>query len=189
VTASLHLRTERLVLRPLDPEDLDDLAAMLGDPVGMAAWPAPLSYEESLAWIERNLARYEADGFGRCAVIWRETGELVGDAGLIRTEVEATPEVELGWVVRHDLWGRGIATEAAAAWRDFAFGVLRLTRIVSMIDETNAASRRVADKLGMTLERPAIWGELPMLMYSLARAQHRGRGGRAPPPVTLWTVR
>ena len=163
------LRTERLELRPLCLEDLEELAAMLGDPVGMAAWPAPLTLEESRAWIERNLARYEADGFGRCAVVWRASGELVGDAGLIRTEVEGTPEVELGWIVRHDLWGRGIATEAGAAWRDHAFGLLGLTRIVSMIDQANTASRRVAEKLGMTLERPAVWDEDPMLMYSLAR--------------------
>ena len=171
MTASLHLVTERLELRPLVPTDLDDLAAMLGDPVGMASWPAPLTYEESRSWIERNRARYEADGFGRCAVIWRETGELVGDAGLISTVVEDTPEIELGWVVRHDRWGQGIATEAGAAWRDFAFGTLGLARIVSMIDEANAASRRVAEKLGMSLERPAIWGEDPMLMYSLERSR------------------
>lgn len=168
MTASLHLRTERLELRPLVLEDLEALAAMLGDPIGMAAWPAPLTFEESRAWIERNGARYEADGFGRCAVIWRETGELVGDAGLISTVVEETPETELGWVVRRDMWGRGIATEAGAAWRDHAFQVLGLTRIVSMIDEANTASRRVAEKLGMSLERPAIWGEDLMLMYSLA---------------------
>jgi RimJ/RimL family protein N-acetyltransferase len=170
VTASLRLLTERLELRPLEPEDLDDLAALLGDPVGMASWPAPLSYEETRSWIERNLARYQADGFGRCAVVWRETGEMVGDAGLISTVVEDTPEIELGWVVRHGLWGRGIATEAGAAWRDFAFERLGLTRIVSMIDEGNTASRRVAEKLGMSLERPAMWGEDPMLMYSLVRA-------------------
>src|SRR3972149_3702639 len=79
----------------------------------------------------------------------------------------ARPEVALGGVTRHALWGRGIATEAAAAWRDHAFEVLGLTRIVSMIDEANAASRRVAKKIGMSLERPAIWGDQPMLMYSL----------------------
>ena len=168
MTASLHLSTERLDLRPLVPEDLGALVALLGDPVGMSSWPAPLTYYESRAWIERNRARYETDGFGRCAVVWRETGELVGDAGLISTVVEATLEVELGWVVRHDMWGRGIATEAGSAWRDFAFDVLGLTRVVSMIAEANAASRRVADKLGMTLERPAMWGEDPMLMYSIS---------------------
>ena len=52
-----------------------ELAAMLGDPVGMAAWPAPLTHDESRAWIERNRERYRTDGFGRCAVVWREAGE------------------------------------------------------------------------------------------------------------------
>jgi len=171
VTEALHLLTERLELRPLESEDLDALAAMLGDPIGMAAWPSPLTFEESKAWVDRNRARYGTDGFGRCAVIWRQTGELVGDAGLIATVVEDTPEIELGWVVRHDMWGRGIATEAGAAWRDYAFEKLRLTRIVSMIDGSNAASRRVAEKLGMSIERPARWGDDLMLMYSLNRAR------------------
>lgn len=164
------LSTERLDLRPYTIGDLDALAAILGDPIGMASWPAPLTREESRSWIERNLARCETDGFGRCAIMWRDTGELVGDAGLIRTEVEGIPEVELGWVVRHDMKGRGIATEAGAAWRDFAFDVLDLGRIVSMIHEENLPSRRVAEKLGMLIEREAIWGDAPMLMYSLARA-------------------
>jgi RimJ/RimL family protein N-acetyltransferase len=158
-----------LELRPYVAEDLEALAAMLGDPVGMVAWPAPLTFEESRSWIERNQARYEQPGFGRCAVVWRESGELVGDAGLIPTEVEGTPEVELGWVVRHDHWGQGIATEAGATWRDVAFDELGLERIVSMIDERNVASRRVAEKLGMAVERPAIWGDQEMLMYALER--------------------
>ena len=165
----LHLVTERLELRPLVEADLEALAAILGDPVGMAAWPAPLTHDETRSWIERNRSRYEVDGFGRCAIVWRETGELAGDAGLASTVVEATPEIELGWVVRHDLWGRGIATEAGAAWRDVAFDVIGLPRIVSMIDEANMASRRVAEKLGMSVEREAMWGDLPHLMYVLER--------------------
>jgi ribosomal-protein-alanine N-acetyltransferase len=114
------------------------------------------------------------DGFGRCAVILRSTGELVGDCGLIRTLVEGRPEVELGWIVRRSHQGKGIATEAAATWRDFAFDTLGLDRIVSMVSERNAASRRVAEKLGMTVERQAMWGDLPHLMYSMQR--DRGNG-------------
>ncbi len=165
----LHRFTDRLELRPLHVDDLEDLAAILGDPVGMAAWPAPLTVEETRSWIERNRDRYEMDGFGRCAIVWRESGELAGDAGLISTVVEGTPEIELGWVVRHALWGRGIATEAGAAWRDLAFDELGIQRIDSMIDEANTASRRVAEKLGMTVEREAMWGDLPHLLYALER--------------------
>jgi RimJ/RimL family protein N-acetyltransferase len=93
----------------------------------------------------------------------RETGELVGDCGLIHRR-RGVDEVELGWIVRRSHWGRGIATEAALAWRDHAFDVLALERIVSMIGEVNSASRRVAEKLGMTVEREAMWGGLPHLM-------------------------
>jgi len=170
--ARLHLETERLVLRPLRADDLDEIATLLGDEEGLLRWGAPLDRDGAHGWIDRNLARYRDDGFGRCAVISRETGELVGDCGLIRTSVEGSSEVELGWIVRRSLWGQGIATEAATAWRDYAFDVLGLGRIVSMVSEHNPASRRVAEKLGMTVERTAVWENAPMLMYAL-HAQQR----------------
>lgn len=165
----MHLWTERLELRPLREDDLDAMATLLGDDVALELWGGALDRDGARDWIARNVARYERDGFGRCAVVLRETGEPIGDCGLIRTTVEDASEVELGWIVRRSLWGQGIATEAAAAWRDHAFDVLGLERIVSMVSERNAASRRVAEKLGMTLERPAVWGDAPMLMYSLTR--------------------
>ena len=165
----LRLETPRLTLRPLDDGDLDDICLLLGDAEALALWGGPLDREGARQWIERNLARYEADGFGRCAVVLRRTGELVGDCGLIRTEVEGVPEVELGWIVRKADWGKGIATEAAQAWRDHAFAQLGLHRIVSMVSPENVASRRVAEKLGMTVERTAVWGEAPMVMYACSR--------------------
>jgi RimJ/RimL family protein N-acetyltransferase len=165
--SGLHLETERLELRPLTLRDLDDMTSMLGDAEALRFWGEPLDREGARHWIERNLARYEVDRFGRCAVILRATGELVGDCGLITTMVEGQSEVELGWIVRREHWGNGIATEAAARWRDFAFDTLRLERIVSMIGAENVASRRVAEKLGMKVEREAMWDNLPHLMYSL----------------------
>lgn len=165
----LWLETPRLVLRPLDDSDLDDLCLMLGDAEALALWGNPLDRDGARSWIERNLARYEADGFGRCAVVLRETGEFVGDCGLIRTDVEGSAEVELGWIVRRADWGKGIATEAAQAWRDLAFMRLGLDRIVSMVSAENVASRRVAEKLGMTVQRTAVWGGAPMLMYACFR--------------------
>jgi RimJ/RimL family protein N-acetyltransferase len=173
--ATLHLETDRLVLRPLALDDLDELASILGDAEALTFWGGPLDREGARHWIERHLARYEADGFGRCAVIMRAARELVGDCGLITTVVEGQPEVELGWIVRRSQWGNGIATEAAAAWRDFAFDTVGLERIVSMISAENIASRRVAEKLGMSVEREAQWGDLPHLMYSLTAGDRVGR--------------
>jgi RimJ/RimL family protein N-acetyltransferase len=162
----LRLETPRLTLRPLANDDLDDLCLLLGDAEGLTLWGEPLDREGARRWIERNLARYEADGFGRCAVVLRHTRQLVGDCGLIRTEVEGVAEVELGWIVRRAEWGKGIATEAALAWRDHGFTQFDLHRIVSMVSAENVASRRVAEKLGMTIERTAVWGGAPMLMYA-----------------------
>ena len=165
----LRLDTPRLELRPLSFDDLDDLASMLGDEEGLLHWGTPLSRQESSSWIERNLRRYEEYGFGRCAVVLRSTAEMVGDCGLIRTVVEGQPEIELGWIVRRTHRGKGIATEAAAAWRDYAFDSLGVERIVSMVSEKNVPSRRVAEKLGMMVEREAMWGDLPHVMYSVHR--------------------
>jgi ribosomal-protein-alanine N-acetyltransferase len=172
--AELHLQTDRLDLRALMLDDLDELASMLADAEGLTYWGPPLTREQSRSWIERNLRRYLQDGFGRCAVVLRSTGELVGDCGLARMLIEGQSVVELGWITRRDHRGKGIATEAAAAWRDYAFDTLGLKRIVSMVSEKNSASRRVAEKLGMTVERGAMMDGLPHLMYSM----HRDRGTR-----------
>lgn len=174
-TGWLWLQTPRLTLRPLCDDDLDEISLLLGDTDALALWGGPLDPDGARRWIERNATRYQSDGFGRCAILLRATGELVGDCGLIRTTVEGVDVVELGWIVRKADWGRGIATEAAQAWRDHAFAELGLHRIVSMISEQNVASRRVAEKLGMSVERPAIWDGQPMLMYACVSpgASHR----------------
>jgi RimJ/RimL family protein N-acetyltransferase len=165
-----RLETERLTLRPLAMSDLDDMATLFSDAEGLRLWGPPLDRAETRSWIERNLARYARDGFGRCAIILRSTGQLVGDCGLIRTEVEDVGEVELGWIVRRSHWGRGLATEAGRAWLDHAFATLHLGRVVSMIVEDNLASRRVAEKLDMSVERTALWGGgEPYLMYAINR--------------------
>ena len=177
----LWLETPRLTLRPLRDDDLDRLAALLGDADALLHWGPPLERDGARDWILRNRTRYETDGFGRCAIELAGTDALIGDCGLIRTTVEDSSEVELGWIVRRTHWGRGFATEAAAAWRDFAFERLRLERIVSMVAAENVASRRVAEKLGMTMERPAIWGGAPMLMYVLADPSVLDRRGDGQP--------
>jgi RimJ/RimL family protein N-acetyltransferase len=161
--------TPRLMLRPFAPGDEDAMALVFGDAAALRFWGTPLGADDIRGRIERNRERLEADGFARWAIVDRERLELIGDAGLSRTDVEGAEEIELGWVVRSDRVGMGYATEAGAAWRDRAFGALGLRRIVSMIRPANGASRRVADKLGMSVERQASWNDAPHLMYVLER--------------------
>ena len=147
------ISTARLTLRALRAEDLDALGAILGDPIGMSFYPHPFGRDESLAWIERDIARYADLGFGHLAVELNATGDLIGDCGPTILDIDGVDEVELGWHIRRDLWSQGYATEAAIATRDWVFDGLGLERLISLVRPENVASCRVAEKIGMTAER------------------------------------
>ena len=116
-----------------------------------------------------NLDRHERDGHGLWAVELAETGEVVGDCGLVWQEVETRREVEIGYHMRRDLWEQGFATEAARAARDHGFDHFGYRRLISLIQPRNVASRRVAQKNGLTIEREILWADLPHLVYHIHR--------------------
>jgi RimJ/RimL family protein N-acetyltransferase len=159
------LETERLVIREWRDDDLEPFAAMLGDPETMRYYPRPYSPEEAWAFIERNRARYVANGFGLWALEERGTGAFVGDCGLVSTLVEGMAEVEIIWHVVRERWRQGIATEAAAAIRDHGFGPVGLRRLIALIRPDNDPSQGVARKLGMGIERTAEFHDLPHLVF------------------------
>jgi RimJ/RimL family protein N-acetyltransferase len=148
------LMTPRLLLRPMRAEDVADLLAVFGDPKVMASFDSPPFDREMMdGWVAENLDHLARYGYGLFSVVLRESGMLIGDCGLEHMEVEGRPEVELGYDLRSDYWNRGLASEAAAAVRDFAFRELMLPRLISLIRISNAASMRVAEKIGMRPER------------------------------------
>ncbi|MBF4994362.1 GNAT family N-acetyltransferase [Arthrobacter gandavensis] len=142
--------TPRLRFREMTPEDLDLMAGLLGDQEVMAYYPAPKTRDEAAAWIAWNEANYARHGYGLW-IVETHDGEFLGDCGLTwqRINGEKT-ELEVGYHIRCDRQGRGYATEAAAACRDFARETLLEPRLVAIIHPENAASRRVAEKLGMS---------------------------------------
>ncbi|HVH53691.1 MAG TPA: GNAT family N-acetyltransferase [Actinomycetota bacterium] len=164
------LETERLRLRPYTFGDLDDLFEIVGDPQTMTYYPEPYSRDRTLGWIEDNVRRYEVDGFGLWAMELRETGGFVGDCGPAVREVDRQREVEIGWHVNRAWWNRGLATEAAAACREYCFDVLDLERVISLIRPENLPSRRVAEKIGMIVEREVDWHGYRHLVYAAWRA-------------------
>ncbi len=149
--------TRRLAFREMSADDLDDMAALLGDPEVMRHYPRPFTRDEALSWIEWNRRLYRQHGYGLWLVTLHRTGEFVGDCGLTLQEVEGTLHVEIGYHVRADLQGNGYASEAAAACRDHARDILRLDRLIAIIDPDNVPSQRVAEKLGLTVERLATY--------------------------------
>ncbi len=137
-------------MRPMVIEDVSELLHVFSDAKVMASFHVPpFRLDEMEQWVRRNLAHQEAYGYGLFSVILKTNGLLIGDCGLENMEVERTQAVELGFDFRSDHWNRGYATEAAIAVRDFAFGQLRLPRLISLIRVGNTSSRRVAEKVGM----------------------------------------
>lgn len=163
------METGRLLLRGLQLDDLDDLAAILGDPAGMRHYPHPFTRAETRDWILRNRTRYREHGHGLWAVILKETGEFVGDCGLTIQRVEEVDELEVGYHIKRSCWRRGLATEAALACRDFAFDRLNRNRLVCITSPGNIASQGVAEKLGMSFEKDVIYKGLPQVILSLQR--------------------
>lgn len=166
-----RLETERLVLRPFTTDDLDGIHAVLSDPISMQYYPAPFAREQSRRWIEWNLGHYRDHGHGLWVLESKDTGELVGDCGLIPQTVDGQREVEVGWHVRRDRQRQGLATEAARECVRYAFEDLGLERLISLIRPENVPSRRVAEKLGMTVEKEVSHGPdsgWPHLVYTLS---------------------
>lgn len=152
------METERLLLRPFVPEDLDDFARICGDPVVMRFYPAPWTREEARAFIEGEVAAEREQGWSRRAVFHRADGQMIGFCGLKRQTVEGGEEIEVGYVLDRAYWGQGLAPEAARAWIAFAFERLGLTRVISLIRPENGPSIRVAEKNGLRHERDVIYG-------------------------------
>jgi ribosomal-protein-alanine N-acetyltransferase len=165
----LVLETSRLELREFRPDDADAPARVLSDPETMRFYPAPYNRTGVEEWIVRNLRRYEEDGHGLWAMTLKSSGELIGDCGLTVQTVDGTDEIEIGYHVRRDRWGQGLATEAARACRDHGFARLKVERLISLIRPENLASRRVAEKNGMTVWKEVERAGLPHLVYAIGR--------------------
>jgi RimJ/RimL family protein N-acetyltransferase len=149
------LTTPRLILRPFVLDDLDELAPIQAEE---SFWWYPLragmSREETAGFLERVTGRYESDGFGIEALIDRASGAMIGWAGLAVPHFlpEILPAVEVGWRLAPEWRGLGLATEAGAAAVEFGFTEGGLQRIVSIYEPENAASGRVMERLGFTLQ-------------------------------------
>lgn len=167
------LETPRLGLRRIRETDFDALYAFLGDPEVMYAWEHGFSQEDVLAFIARAMQRYREDGFAHFAAIEKETGTLIGAIGPIVEVVEDVPYIGLGYILHKDCWGMGYALEGAAASMQYTFDVLGAEKVIAEIRPENLSSRKVAQKLGMTVEREFVkhyrGKDMPHLIYSKTR--------------------
>ena len=157
--------TERLVLREMSLEDLDVIAEMLAHPDVMRYWPRCYTREEAADWIARQQARYARDGVGYWLAIDKHLDQPIGQAGLLNLQVDGSPEIAIGYIIRRAFWRRGYATEAAAGATTYGFEKLRKDRIVTLIRPENTPSIGVAKKLGMTAERTVRHADFDHIIF------------------------
>ena len=146
-----QLSTERLVMRRSGPADLAPLAAMNADPQVMKHFPEPLSADGTARMMARIEAHFEREGFGVWTLERRDTGEVIGLAGLARPQWDAhfMPAVEIAWRLARHAWGKGYASEAARRALAFGFGEMGLGEIVSFTATCNLRSMAVMERIGM----------------------------------------
>jgi RimJ/RimL family protein N-acetyltransferase len=151
------------------PEDAAQLHVMYSDPTTLEYISSSphRTIDDTLAGIARRSEHQEEHGFALWSVVERASGRVVGDCGL--QMLEGGPEVELGYKLARDARGRGYATEAARAWIEHGFRELALERIVAVAWPDNVASRRVMEKVGMTLRGPGHHYGHETVLYEISR--------------------
>lgn len=150
------MTTERLLLRPLTPGDLDDVVVYQSDPETLRymLWPVR-SRAESREHLARRsvMTRLEADGDPLALAIetLEQPGRVIGEVNVRLTSV-ANRQAEIGWIVNRNHQGRGYAFEAASRMLDLCFDTLGSHRVHAQLDPRNAASVALCDRLGMRCE-------------------------------------
>jgi len=169
------LETQRLILRRLVPDDLDDLFALYSDPEVRRYIPeGTLTYQETKEELEWFLDGHpQHPELGLWATIRKETNQFIGRCGLLAWTIDQRQEVEVAYMLAKAYWGQGLGSEAAQGIRDYAFEHLGLSRLICLIDRENYASIRVAEKIGMRFEKEGRDDKGPFMLYSISKSPEK----------------
>jgi ribosomal-protein-alanine N-acetyltransferase len=163
------LETRRLTLRRFMEDDLDALSVLMSDAQFMQFSLGPYSRDQTAVFLERVFAGYRDQVPSQFAATVRAENKLIGYCGFFRQMVDGVEEIEIGYRLDSKYWGRGLATEAAQAVRDHAFSDLGLDHVISLIHPDNIASRRVAEKNGMSVEKETVFRGFPTIVFGIRR--------------------
>lgn len=171
IEGDFMVETERLVFRRFTLDDLPQLIEHRSDPEvnKFLGGPERQNADALATRIRFYMSCYETHGFGMCPMIWKETGEMIGAAGL--QPLENTREIEVGYSLVKSFWGLGLGTEAARGWMDFGFRAKGLERIVAVSDLDNRASQHIMEKLGMKFEKTEVHYEIECAFHAISKSE------------------
>jgi ribosomal-protein-alanine N-acetyltransferase len=154
---NLIIETDRLILRPLEHSDAEEMFAMDKNPeVHKYLWQKPVQkIDEVIKVIEYVRTQYEKNNIGRFATIIKETGEFIGWTGIkfVDDHVENgnTNFYDYGYRLNEKFWSKGYATEASKAWLDYGFNQMKIDKMNAYTHSENGASNHILQKVGMKL--------------------------------------
>ena len=164
------LESQRLGTRFLKPEDATSWQEFMNDPRATEFFPASF-FPEDIApasfWIDSQLARYSSKRFGLQALVKKDTGEFVGQCGLLLQEVDGLQELEVGYHILPRYWGKGYAPEAAKLFIHHVFEQQLSDSVISIIDARNIKSQRVAEKNKLILDKKTNWRSIEAFIYRI----------------------
>ena len=163
-----QLESTRLMTRFLTMEDVQEWADFFKDKEAIELFPAsffPSGADHAAQWIGRQMERYQHHLYGLQAIISKETGQFVGQCGLIEQEVDGQKELEVGYHIFKKYWGNGYAPEAAKMFIDYALNNGLAESVISIIDVRNVKSQRVAEKNGLIRDKQTNWKGLDVFIY------------------------
>ncbi len=181
------IETESTILRNWCEGDLAAFHRLQSDPKIMELFPFKLSLEESVERLNKNQKAFDEGNYWWAAIEFKETCEVIGIAGLLKLQYEERTrhaQYEIGWRLIPEMWGKGLATEAATAWMDYAFENLKQKTIIATAVRQNAGSIAVMKRLGMRCEIEAFQHPdvpkthphlQPSVLYKITKNQWRQR--------------
>lgn len=165
------LVSDRLITRFLTLDDVLGWSEFFKDKEAVAFFPTfGLNTEEARSrhWIEKQLLRYKENKFGLQALVHPDTGEWIGQCGLLLQEVDGREELEVGYHIFKKYWGKGFAPEAARLLMNYAFDHKLNNTIISIIHVHNIKSQRVALKNGLVQGKQTKWMDTEVFIYRKA---------------------
>jgi RimJ/RimL family protein N-acetyltransferase len=168
-----RIETERLILREFRAGDLDAHAATLGDEDIMRhIGGKPVGREDSWRRLLMGVGMWSLIGMGPWAVELKSNGRMVGHCGFFQFNREMTPlilgEPEMGWIFDRSVHGQGIAFEACSSALDWAEREIAAESYPAIIDLENAASMKLAERLGFVRQKDAVYRDAPIALFRRA---------------------
>jgi RimJ/RimL family protein N-acetyltransferase len=165
---SIVFRTERLAVRPYTMDDLDYVCSLNGNPEIMQYIRPAQTPEQSREFLQKVISAYsEQPGIGRWGMFSIPSGEFVGSFAII--PVENTGELQLGYALLKEHWGKGYASESVRGGINYAFDDLDLTEIAGITFPANISSQKVLLKNGFIFNKTFMEGDKELFYYLLRK--------------------